>query len=436
MTEEVFIMSQERVKRPGHTRWYISSLLSGIIILNYFDRVAISVAAPAIQDSFHLTATELGIVFSIYTYSYTLMQLPVGSLLDRFGVAWVTRIGMTIWSFLTILLAFLQGKLLLYLFRFLIGLTSASAFPAASKATALWFPPSERGLANSLFDSAAKFSNVIGAPLVAFLVTTFDWRVAFLTIGCINVLFTIFFWHYYEQPERHKRISKSELNYIQRHNSITTEQIPYKTGPLLKKLFSNRKVWGLMIGFTGYGYTFNLLLTWLPTFFKHTYGMDLMSSGLFTAVPWLISTISGIVVGGWLVDYFIKKGYSNTKVYRTVIIVGMSFGFFFLGSILTNNITIAIICISIGLAGISATAPVGWSISAELAPIGSVSMLSSMVNLANNLFGGIIAASLTGYLFDVTGSFTLSFLVAGFVLLLGLIFYVFVLGDVKRIKLE
>lgn len=77
--------------------------------------------------------------------------------------------------------------------------------------------------------------------------------------------------------------------------------------PLLKALFSNRKVWGLMIGFTGYGYTFNLLLTWLPTFFKHTYGMDLMSSGLFTAVPWLISTISGIVVGGWLVDYLIKK---------------------------------------------------------------------------------------------------------------------------------
>lgn len=171
-----------------------------------------------------------------------------------------------------------------------------------------------------------------------------------------------FFWQYYEQPERHKRISKSELNYIQKHNAITTEQIPYKTGPLLKKLFTNRKVWGLMIGFTGYGYTFNLLLTWLPTFFKHTYGMDLMSSGLFTAVPWLISTIFGIAVGVWLVDYFIKKGYPNTKVYRTVIIVGMSFGFFFLGSILTNNITVAIICISIGLAGISATAPVGWSI--------------------------------------------------------------------------
>ncbi|GIN78241.1 MULTISPECIES: MFS transporter [Bacillus] len=428
-------MAQELEKRPGHTRWYISSLLSSMIILNYFDRVAISVAAPAIQDSFQLTATQLGIVFSIYTYSYTLMQIPVGSLLDKYGVALVTRVGMTVWSFLTIILAFLQGKLLLYIVRFLIGLTSASAFPAASKATALWFPQNERGLANSLFDSAAKFANVIGAPLVAFLVTTFDWRAAFLTIGIINVLFTVFFWMYYEQPDRHKRISKEELHYIQKHNAVSEEDITERTLIALKAMLANRKAWGLMIGFTGYGYTFNLLLTWLPTFFKETYGMDIMSSGLFTAVPWLISTISGIVVGGWLVDFLIQKGHSNTKVYQTIIAIGMSLGFAFLGAVFTHNITIAIICISVGLAGISATAPVGWSISADIAPAGSISLLSSMVNLANNLFGGIIAVSLTGYLVDVTGSFTLSFLVAGFVLLLGLVFYLAVLGDIKRIQI-
>ena len=428
-------MAQELEKRPGHTRWYISSLLSSMIILNYFDRVAISVAAPAIQDSFQLTATQLGIVFSIYTYSYTLMQIPVGSLLDKYGVAWVTRVGMTVWSFLTIILAFLQGKLLLYIVRFLIGLTSASAFPAASKATALWFPQNERGLANSLFDSAAKFANVIGAPLVAFLVTTFDWRAAFLTIGIINVLFTVFFWMYYEQPDRHKRISKEELHYIQKHNAVSEEDISERTLIALKAMLANRKAWGLMIGFTGYGYTFNLLLTWLPTFFKETYGMDIMSSGLFTAVPWLISTISGIVVGGWLVDFLIQKGHSNTKVYQTIIAIGMSLGFAFLGAVFTHNITIAIICISVGLAGISATAPVGWSISADIAPAGSISLLSSMVNLANNLFGGIIAVSLTGYLVDVTGSFTLSFLVAGFVLLLGLVFYLAVPGDIKPIQI-
>lgn len=107
----------------------------------------------------------------------------------------------------------------------------------------------------------------------------------------------------------------------------------------------------------------------------------------------------------------------------------------FLGSIFTNSVVVAMICISIGLAGISATAPIGWSISAEIAPAGSISLLSSIVNLANNLFGGIIATALTGYLLDKTGSFNLSFIVAGIVLLLGLIFYIYVLGDIKQIKI-
>ncbi|MGE7217771.1 MFS transporter [Priestia koreensis] len=421
------------VKRSGRTRWLISSLLSSMIILNYFDRVAVSVAAPSIQDSFHLNATELGIVFSIYTYSYTLMQIPAGSLLDRFGVAWVTRVGLLIWSLLTLTMAFLQGKLLLYIIRFLIGGMSASAFPAASKATSLWFPPSERSLPNALFDSAAKFSNVIGAPLVAILVTRFDWRVAFLVIGVINVLFTALFWWYYERPNYHKRISEEELEYIREHNISSDDEPQYKLFQALKVLFSNRKVWGLMIGFTGYGYTFNLLLTWLPTFFKVQYGMDIMSSGLLTAVPWLIATFSGILVGGFLVDYLLKKGFSSQKVYRTIIVIGLCLGFAFLGSIITDNVIAGMIFISIGLAGISATAPIGWSISAEIAPSGSLSLLSSLVNLANNLFGGIIATALTGYLYDQTGSFTSSFLVAGAVLIVGLFFYIYVLGDIKQI---
>lgn len=114
----------------------------------------------------------------------------------------------------------------------------------------------------------------------------------------------------------------------------------------------------------------------------------------------------------------------------------MSFGFFFLGFILMNNIIIVIICILIGFVGIFVIVLVGWFIFVELVLIGFVFMLSFMVNLVNNLFGGIIVVLFIGYLFDVIGFFMFSFLVVGFVLLFGLIFYVFVLGDVKRIKLE
>lgn len=431
-------MGNEQIKRPRgkNTRWSISALLCSVIILNYFDRVAISVAAPEVQKSFELSAFEIGLVFSIYTYSYTFMQLPIGGLLDRWGVGWITRISMVIWSVLSLLFAFVHGKLFLYALRLMTGAASASAFPAASKATANWFPNHERGLANALFDSSAKLSNVIGAPLVAIMITVFDWRTAIFAIGVLNVIFTIVFWRYYDEPERHKRISDEEINYLQAYGAGTTHPHPYDTKNMLKQLFLNRKVWGLTIGFTGYGYTFNLLLTWLPTFFKTEFELDLLQSGLYTAIPWLIAALVGIFVGGWLVDYLIGKGHEKTKVFRYVILFGMTIGLTFIGSIFTEDAVLSIVFISIGLAGISATAPVGWTISALIAPPGTTAIMSSIVNFANNLFGGIIAALLTGYIVDVTGSFDLAFIIAAVVLVIGLFFYIVVLGDIRQIELN
>ncbi|MCM3594190.1 MFS transporter [Metabacillus idriensis] len=427
----------ERISRPRgkNTRWAISSLLSSLIILNYFDRVAIAVAAPELQQSFALTAFEIGLVFTIYNYAYTLMQLPIGGMLDKWGVAWVTRIGMILWTILTLSIVFIQGKFLLYFLRFLTGITSASAFPAASKATANWFPFHERGLANALFDSSAKLSNVIGAPLVAILITLYDWRVAFLTIGVINVIFTIIFWKYYDEPGSHKRISKDEINYIQTYGD-STDVPSYKALAVLKSFFKNRKVWGLMIGFTGYGYTFNLLLLWLPTFFQEQFELDLLSSSLYTAIPWLIAAMAGILAGGFLVDHLIGKGYSPNKVYKGIVVVGLTIGLAFIGSIFTDNPVLSMIFISIGLAGISATAPIGWTIAARISPPGTTAILSSMVNFTNNLFGGIVATLLTGYIVDATGSFNLAFVIAAIVLLVGLFFYTVVLGDIEQISLE
>lgn len=405
-----------------------------MIILNYFDRVAIAVAAPELQASFHLSATEIGLVFSIYNYAYTMMQLPIGSMLDKWGVSWITRIGMAVWSVLTILFAFISGKLLLYMIRFFTGIMSASAFPAASKATANWFPYHERGLANSLFDASAKFSNVIGGPLVAVFITFYDWRIAFLAIGVINVLFTVIFWRYYDEPGYHKKISEEEINYIQRYGADASNPPVYKAKYVWKKLFSSRKIWGVTIGFTGYGYTFNLLLLWLPTFFKNEFQVDLLSSSLLTAIPWLIASVTGVAVGGFLVDHLIRRGMRPERVYKGVIIIGMLIGFSFLGAIFTGNPIWSMIFISIGLAGISATAPVGWTIASKISPPGVQAQTSSIVNFSNNLFGGIIAASLTGYIADLTGSFNVSFFIAGAVLAIGLFFYTYVLGDIKTIE--
>ena len=165
--------------KVGRRRWTIGVLLGVGILINYFDRVNISVAAPQLQQEFHLTPTDLGLLFSAFFWSYAILQVPVGMILDRFGVTNVSRIGAFLWGVASALVAFATGFGTIFGARVLLGVAEAPAFPANSKATGYWFPRGERATATAIFDAAAKFSNVIGVPLVAFAVVGFGWRWGF-----------------------------------------------------------------------------------------------------------------------------------------------------------------------------------------------------------------------------------------------------------------
>src|ERR1051326_1962415 len=151
-------------------RWWIGMLLGSGILVNYFDRINLSVAGPQLQESFGLDPVQLGWLFSAFFWSYALLQIPTGMILDRFGVTPVGRIGAALWSAATALTALASGFGGILAARVLLGIAEAPAFPGNSKATGYWFPRAERALATAIFDAAAKFSNVIGAPLVALAV--------------------------------------------------------------------------------------------------------------------------------------------------------------------------------------------------------------------------------------------------------------------------
>ena len=166
-----------------HHRWWIGVLLGSGILVNYFDRITLSVAAPQLQQEFGLDAAQIGLIFSVFFWSYALSQIPVGVVLDRFGVMPIGRIGAALWSAATALTALASGVGGIITARLLLGIAEAPAFPANAKATGYWFPRSERGLATAIFDSAAKFSNVIGAPLIGLTIVNFGWRGAFWSMA-------------------------------------------------------------------------------------------------------------------------------------------------------------------------------------------------------------------------------------------------------------
>ena len=418
--------------RVGNLRWGIALLLGIGILINYFDRVNISVAtAPMIAD-FHMSKQEFGIVLSAFAWSYALLQIPVGAILDKIGIKWLNRVGTILWSLATFMTAAVSGLGLLILARVILGVAEAPAFPGASKATGYWFPLRERGLATSAFDAAAKFSNVIGVPIVALVVTQWGWRGGFIFTGILSALFAIAWWLLYNDPSRARRLRESERQYIvqggaQREGEAATNPLN-SLGYLLKQ----RKVWGLSLGFAAYGYSFYLLLTWLPGYLETQLHMSVLKSGLYTIIPWLVATVTDLVIGGWLVDYLISRGLNQNKVRKTLIVLGMVLGLAVAGAATTNNANLAIMWISIALGGLAFMAPISWSIPALIAPRGTVGSVGSIMNFLNNIMG-IAAPIVTGFIAGGTGSFALGFLVAAIVLVIGILCYVFLLGRIEPI---
>ncbi len=139
--------------RVGNVRWGIAVLLAVGIIINYFDRVNLSVATSDLTKEFHLSSTQIGIILSSYLWSYTLLQVPVGAMLDRIGIKWLMRVGVIIWSIACFMTALVSGFGLILLSRVLLGIGEAPVFPGSSKATGYWFPVKERGRATSSFDA-------------------------------------------------------------------------------------------------------------------------------------------------------------------------------------------------------------------------------------------------------------------------------------------
>ncbi len=420
-------------QRIGKVRWGIAGLLGTGIVINYLDRINISVATKPFEQEFHLTQTEMGIILSAYLWSYVLLQVPVGTLLDRFGVKWLVRIGTFVWAVASYMTAIVSGLGLVILSRILLGAAEAPIFPGAAKATGYWFPTKERGLATSAFDAAAKFSNVIGIPLVAVTVTLWGWRAAFYLTGTLSLLYCALFWIGYRDPSKSKRLASEERTYIVEGGSQQEGQTSGNPLANLGYLLRQPKVWGLTLGFMAYGYSFYLFLSWIPGYLQTQLHMTVLNSGFYTIIPWVVATITDIVIGGWLVDTLIKRGNDATRVRKTLFTIGLILGIAVIGAAFTTNANVAIIWISIALGGLAFAAPIGWSIPGLIAPKGTVGTVGSIMNFFNNL-AGIIAPIAAGIIFDRTGSFAANFLVAGAILVLGILCFVLLLGKIEQIQ--
>ena len=421
-------------------RWRIAWLLGLGVLVNYFDRVNLSTSHAALISAFGMSDITFGYLSSAYNWTYALCQLPIGVLLDKFGVRRVGRISTFVWSIASFAAAVTPNVGGFFAARLLLGVGEAPTFPANAKAIGQWFPPNERSFATAIFDSAAKFASAIGVPLLGLALLEIGWRWSFAVTGVISLFYFLLFFKVYDSPpsaiapDRSAPETAAEVDHakaqFQDDERLSIETEHTGKAASLSDLLRQRKVLGLALGFGAYNYVFYLLLTWLPSYLSSALHVDLLHSFLYTGVPWLFATMTDLFLGGMLTDWLIQHGHNASRVRQIVLIGGTAFGLAILGAAYTHSAPLALLWISVSIGGLAAAAPVGWSIPSLIAPREDVGKVGGIVNFSNQI-SGILAPIVTGYIVYGLHSYAWAFRVSAIYLVIGIAGYILLLGKIE-----
>lgn len=299
-----------------HLRWGIIGLVFLATLINYIDRLTVSVLAPVITADLQLSNLQYASLGTWFLLSYTISQGLSGRMYDRIGTRLGFALSITVWSVAAMLHALARGLSSLSIFRFLLGLGEAGNWPGAAKTVAEWFPVRERAFGMAIFNSGAALGSVIAPPLIVWLQLQFGWQATFLITGTLGFLWLAVWLAVYQTPDKHRWLSKQERQLIRDGQAEVSEQ---KAAPNWRALLQYRQVWALILGRLLVDPVWWLYITWLPLFLNRVHGFDLKKIGLFAWVPY-VAADAGSLLGGFTSGWLIKGGWSVNAARRATII--------------------------------------------------------------------------------------------------------------------
>ncbi len=317
-------------------RWVIIGLVFLATLINYIDRLTVSVLAPLITKELNLTNTEFGGIATWFLFAYTISQSLSGKLYDRVGIKRGFSISIVVWSLAAMAHRFATGLGNLSAFRFVLGLGEAGNWPGAAKTVAVWFPARQRALGMAIFNSGAAIGSIVAPPVIVGITAYYDnhWQYTFVVTGVLGFLWLGLWWLVYDSPEKHKWLTAAEYAVITeddtesvRRRDTETSKIAGSQRPGLSastpigwfELLRYRQTWAIVISRFLVDPVWWLYITWLPLYLSNVHGFDLKQIGLFAWVPY-VAADAGSLFGGWLSGFLIGRGWSVNKARKTVII--------------------------------------------------------------------------------------------------------------------
>jgi len=302
--------------QTGKYRWTIVTLLFFATSINYLDRQVIGLLKDYLAADLKWTEQDYSAIVMAFTTAYALGLFLFGRIIDSIGTKLGYKISIITWSVAAVGHGFVKSTLGFGVMRTLLGLGEAGNFPAAIKAVAEWFPKKERAFATGIFNSGTNIAAVLGPFLVMWIYTTYGWREAFFGTGVIGFVWLIFWQIYYEIPQRQKRLSATEFEYINSDKETTDGQARSSLSTLLSK----RETWAYSAGkfFTDPIWWFYLF--WIPSYFNTTYKIDLKSSWVYVSVVYLVASF-GSIAGGYFSGWLIQRGWQVNSARRRAMLI-------------------------------------------------------------------------------------------------------------------
>ena len=396
-------------------RWAIVGLLFTASLINYLDRAAISFALPLISGDFHLTPETKGLLLSSFFWSYALMQIPIGWCADRFNLRWLYAGAFALWSLAQGLTGLAGSLAVLIAFRILLGVGESIYLPGGTKIVSLLFTRKDRGLPSGLFDFGTRTGLVLEGILVPWLLMRYGWRNAFLLLGFAALVWMVpWFWVF---PRRMRRVNKEVASPPSGMSS-----------PIRWSAFLNRNLLGICLGFFCFDYYWYVLVTWLPDYLVTVRQLSIVQAGFYASLAFFMFGVAE-PTGGWIADTLIRRGWDETRTRKGIVTGAFFMGLLLIAAMRASDTRMAIgLLIGASLVGLSTGNLL--AILQCCAPLEKVGIWTGAENFAGNL-AGIIAPLAVGLLIRRSGSYALGFELGSIVLLVGLLAYWFVVGELK-----
>ncbi|RJX82212.1 MFS transporter [Pseudomonas sp. LS-2] len=419
----------------SHRRWFMLSLLLIATIINYVDRVNISIAAPFMAKDLGLDKVEMGLIFSAFAWTYAFALVPAGFIADRFGSRLTYGASLISWSAVTVCQGMAGGFASLFGLRLAIGAMEAPAFPANSRAVTVWFPARERGMASSIYVCGQYLGTALFTGLLLWLATTYDWRHVFYSTGIVGIVFGVAWLYLYRDPLNCKKVSKQELEYIEAGGGLvksSQDKNKFKWAQIAE-LLKYRQVWAICIGKFASTSALSFFLTWFPTYLIGERHLTMVKVGIFAVLPFIGATV-GVLLAGFIADWMIRRGVSLSFARKLPLVVGSALGMSIMLVNFTdsNELCIALLTIAFFAQGIASSS---WAAVSEVAPKELIGLTGGITSLAANI-GGIVTPIVIGQILHLTGNFAWAFWFIGGMACIGTLSYSLLLGRIYRIELK